>query len=479
MIPNVNMQKTDGNLGVASSTDRILAVVGPSSAGTVGVAVSVTNKADLVTAFGQGPLVEACGYMIARGLPVVAVRSTGSTVGAYGAIVATGKTGTSTITAGGSAPQGDYDPVVQILTGGTVGTAGIVFRYSLDGGVNFSQGKSQGTATTMTLENGVSFALGAGTLIANDTWSTSTTAPKSSSSDLAIALTALSDYSGEWLRVLVLADADTTILAQGASFTDPFHADGKYPEVITNVRPRGAAETRAAYQTALAAIAAAVQSAEVSCCVDQGETISEISGRRLRMPQSVPYAARTMLVDDAVDPSAKADGAVPNFFLTNAAGVSVYHDERKNPGLDVLGFTTLRSYGGRPVSPGVYVNNARVLSGAGSDYRFFQHSAIVNRVIEAAYSLLLPRLSQAVLLEAATGRIREDVAKSIEDACTTELRSRFADPGRVSGVRLVLSRTDNVLSTDTLSFSVQVQPLGYVKQFVGKVGLVRVLPTAA
>ena len=39
------------------------------------------------------------------------------------------------------------------------------------------------------------------------------------------------------------------------------------------------------------------------------------------------------------------------------------------------------------------------------------------------------------------------------------------------------SRTDNVLSTDTLTFSVGVQPLGYLKKFIGKTGLVRVLPT--
>jgi hypothetical protein len=245
--------------------------------------------------------------------------------------------------------------------------------------------------------------------------------------------------------------------------------------VITNTRARTIpSETRATYQTAMAAIAAAVQSLEVSCAVDQCELISSVSGRRLRRPFSIPYAARTMLIDDSQDAAAKSLGALPGVFLSTPAGATVYHDERRYPGLDALGFTCARTWGSRPLSPGAYVCNPRLLSGAGSDYRYFQLSAIVNRIIESAFSSVEPKLSSSVLLNA-NGTIREDVATSIEGAVESELRTRYSDAGRCSGIRFRLSRTDNVLSTDTLSFAVQVQPLAYVKKFLGKAGLVRAL----
>lgn len=480
MIPSVSITKTDGNLGVASDTDRILAIIGPASAGDTNSAFSFTSKSDMVDEFESGMLVTAGAYMLARGIPVVLIRTVATTDGAYGTLEQDGVVGTATVANGSTDPDGNFDVIVEILTGGALGTAGIIFRYSLDNGENYSQPQALGVALTLTCERGVSFTLAsaASTLLEGDTWSVTTTAPVASTTDLADALDALADYSGEWLRVLVLTDATTTILGQLDTFVKSFHAEGKNPEAIACTRRRDLVdESRAEYQTAMATIAAAVQSAEVSCSVDLCEMIDEIDGWRLKMPQSIAYAARLMIIDDSQDASAKSDGALPGVYLETPNGVRNYHDERRFPGLDGLGFTTMRTWGGRPVSPGVYINNPRLLAGQGSDYRYFQHSAIVNRIIESTFSLLQPRLSRAVLCDSTTGRIREDVAKGIEEAITAELRTIYSDPGRVSEIRMTLSRTDNVLSTDALHFDVQAVPLAYIKHFIGKAGLVRLLAT--
>ncbi|MBX3205111.1 MAG: hypothetical protein KF764_08575 [Labilithrix sp.] len=482
MTPKVGIGKTDGNLGVATDTDRILAIIAPASAGVMNTGVSVTTKTDLVEEFESGPLVLAGAYMLSLGIPIVAFRGSPTTDGAYGAINSTEKTGTSAVTAGTSKPTGTFDGTVEILHGGVVGVAGIVFRFSLDNELNWSQPQALGTATTLTCDSGVSFALSNGgdpaeTLMEGDRWTFTTTAPKLLTGDLATSLDALSDYSGEWLRALILAEADATVLAQCDGAARSYHEDGKYPEFITNTRPRGVEEIRPTYQAALAAIAGEVQSLEVSCAVDQCEMVDDVTGRRLRVPQSIAYAARLMLNDDSVDAAEKGLGALPRVFLTTRHGERRYHDERRHRGLDVLGFTTMRTWGGRPVSPGAYINNPRLLSGPGSDYRYFQLSAIVNRVIETTYALLEPRLSRGVLCDPATGRIRGDVAASIEEVVNAELRSRYQDPGRVSGVRCALSRNDNVLSTDRITFEVGVQPLAYPKEFIGKAGLVRTIGT--
>lgn len=479
MIPNVTISKTDRNLGVAADTDRILAIIGTSLAGETGKAFAFSNTNDAEEEYEGGPLLEAAGYMITEGVPIVTIRATPSVAGAYGAIDDDGVTGSATVVAtGGTHPDADYDAAVEVLVGGALGTAGIVYRWTLDGGVNWSLPTSLGTGLVIALPGDVSFTLSAATdtLAEGDRWSVTTTGPKLSSSDLTPAFEALKDYSGEWLRVLVLTHADATILAACHAFATSFHKEGKYPEVITNLRPRGLAEERPDYQAALAAEVAEVQSSEVSPVADQCEVVSALSGRRLRMLAAIPYAARLMLIDDSRDAAEKALGALPNVFLTTAAGERRYHDERRWEGLDALGITTLRTFGGRPISPGVYINNPRLLSGAGSDYRYFQLSAILNRIIETAFSLLNERLSARVLLNS-EGKIREDVASTVEEAASAELRTLYSDPGRVSNVRLKLSRTDNVLSTDTISFTVEAQPLAYTKKFIGKAGLARVIRT--
>jgi hypothetical protein len=480
MIPGIQNDKTDGNLGVVADTDKILAIVATASGGTANSAAEYTNKNDITGEFTSGDLVEAGAYMLAQGIPVALIKGTPTTNGTYGTIDHSGVTGTAVIAAGSTHPDGAFDVIVNILVGGALGTTGIVFEYSLDNGVSFSQPQSLGAGLTMTLARGVSFTLSVttDTFIAGDTFKVTTTGPKLNSSDLATSLAALADYSGEWLRVLVIScDADATIDAQCDVFAKSFHAQGKYPEVITNTRIRGAAESRADYQTALAAIAASVQSTEVSGCVDQCEMISEVSGWRLRQPQAIPYAARLMLIDDSQSAAAKADGALPGVFLVTATGAKNYADEFRFPGLDDLGFTVLRTFGGRPVSPGVYVNRPRLLSGPTSDFQEFQHSAIVNRIIEDSFTILQPRLSQAVLLDNATGRIRPDVAQSIDDSMNADLRTSYVDSKRTSGVLFTLARTDDLVGGNVVHFDIKVQRLGYLEKFIGKTGLVRKLPT--
>lgn len=479
MTPSTDIQKTNGNLGVSTDTERILAIVAPAAAGAFDTPTLFATSNDLTDAHTAGPLVVAVGHCLEQGIPCVGIRSNPTTAAAYGSIDSSGKAGTSAVTAGASAPDNTYDAIVEILTGGTRGAAGIIYRYSLDNGVNWSPDQALGTATTLTCANGVSFALGAGTLVTGDTWECATTAPKNLSSDITDSLTALKDaYPGEWLRVLVYADADATTIALCETWAKSHWADGKYPEVIMCTRPRGATEVRSDYVIALAAIAAAVQTTETSVCADQCEIVSGLDGRRLRVPTSLPFAARSMVIDDSQDAGEYSVGALASTFLKTADGETKYHDERKFPGLDVLGFTTLMTFGGTPVTPGVYVNNPRLLGGPGSDYRYFQHTAILNRIIEKAHKLCRPKLSKSVLVDTSTGRIREDVARSVEKAVTKDLRTAFVDcsPPRVSGLAFVLSRTDDILTTDTIHFSIAEVPLAVIKKMKGTAGLVRVLP---
>lgn len=475
MIPGIDNQKTDGNLGVSVATDRILAIVAPCEKGPSNTPTSCSNPDDAFAQFGEGPLTAAATYIINTSQkPVVLVRGAASTVGAYGAIDSTGKLGTSVVTAGSPVPLDTYDVQLKVSKGGVIATAGIELQYSLDGGLSFSAAQSLGTANTYTIPGtGVGFAFAAGTLLLGDIVKVSTTAPQMTTADIAAALTALYTYDGEWLRLFVDARADATILAQLDAYVKTFWSMGKNPEAITNLRFRNSGETRAAYQAALAAVVGTVQSTEVSPVADQCEIV--IRGRRGRRPAALAYAARLMQISDEIDPAQVSLGALTGTFVVDASGSDVYHDELKYPGLDALGITTLRTFRGRPKRPGVYVNNARLLAGATSDYQYFQHTAVINRLIEKTYSLLEARLSGGVPL-AQGGTIAEDSAVAIEEAINAELRLEFVEGGKVSDQRFRLSRTDNLASNGgKIGFKNEAIPLGYLKNFVGKTGFVKAI----
>lgn len=72
--------------------------------------------------------------------------------------------GSSTVTADGSVkPLGDFQPYIEVVTGGTRGTAGIVLFTSLDGGRKKTR-TELGTAVTLDLGGGCKVDFGAGTI---------------------------------------------------------------------------------------------------------------------------------------------------------------------------------------------------------------------------------------------------------------------------------------------------------------------------
>jgi len=120
-----------------------------------------------------------------------------------------------------------------------------------------------------------------------------------------------------------------------------------------------------------------------------------------------------------------------------------------------------------PGRQGPYINNALLLSPSGSDYVFWQHARVMNRACEIVFQILTNRLSQGVKRDLATGFILDEDAEEIEGLVQAELDKQLVTPGRVSGARFVLSRTDDLTSNAgaTLSGEVQIAPLAYVKKF--------------
>jgi hypothetical protein len=188
--PSVNNTERDGALGLLpASSGKFLAFAGPADSGPIDTPRTFARPKDLIAVFGGGPTVEAACHALERyGKPVVFTRTTASTAGSYlnavtgedGEISSITKTGTGTcvFTDNASDPLVAAQVVVLFDIGGTRGTTGIVYRYSLDNGSTFSPPQALSTAITFNVgSTGASIAVSAGTIVAGDFISFTLTAP--------------------------------------------------------------------------------------------------------------------------------------------------------------------------------------------------------------------------------------------------------------------------------------------------------------
>jgi len=99
--------------------------------------------------------------------------------GSYGDLTITNP-GTAAVTAGATAPKSDYEVRIRFTAGGTVGTPGISYAVSLDGGATELQ-KDLGTATSIAVwseASGVTVNLGAGTILTGEVVAFTTEGPR-------------------------------------------------------------------------------------------------------------------------------------------------------------------------------------------------------------------------------------------------------------------------------------------------------------
>src|SRR5579872_790585 len=280
--PQVKITKTDGNTGATKqSAVGILAIIAASQTGPANVAGGFGRQDQALATLGPGPLVEDGAFAMAEvGNPVVLIKCAASVAGAYGSLT-TSVAGSSAIGTSGT-PLDEYNYVrVTIVNGGTIGVAGITYNYSLDGGVSTSGTLALGTANTISPTagaagnaTGVTFTLGAGTLIAGDTWTVPTSRPQPNNTDLTAALEALRITSLPWENVFIDADATSTTVntvdtwLAGLEQVGSFH--GAFLSSRHKLLPVPTAESEATFSAAMATAFNPVASIRLAVGSDSG-----------------------------------------------------------------------------------------------------------------------------------------------------------------------------------------------------------------
>ena len=464
-LPKVTLTELDGALGVLPvSAGAMLAIVGTASDGPFNLPSAFGRVPNVIDKFKSGPLVEAAAHFIERyGGLVLLVRTEASVAGNVDDIDDTLVVGTSVVTVDATGePDDDYEGYLRVVAGGTVGTAGITFQWSLDGGRTLSAATALGTAVDFTFpgSGGIKLLFAAGTLLAGDTVTFRTFAPQWNETELTAALTALGNSTALWSIVEVTGalgpNGFDTIDAKIAAL----NASGKYRAWIGNTREMEADEDEAEYAAALATEVGAKASTFGTLCAATCKLRSSVSGRFYKRPISFAVAARQANVSEEIDIADVNLGPLTGVSITDPNGNPDEHDEAIYPGLDDARFTVLRTWEGYQ---GVYVCRPRIFSAEGSDFQLMPHRLVMNLCEAALRSYFIRRLNRPILVNPTTGFILEEEALEIEAGALAVMRSVLMAKPKASAVQFRLSRTDNLLSTKTLTGDARVVPLAYIE----------------
>ena len=482
MTQNINI--TDPGLGTTGAAERNVLVLGTSSTGTADTLKSFGVKRDVVDEFGQGPLSEGmCRILDIAGGPVFGMKLTGSVAGAAGAVTKTAvgsSTGTFTVTT--ATAYDSYRVIVEITKTGGVGVG--EFRYSLDfseelaplvpnNGRTFSGNiliPAGGAYTIPDTGLEITFVDGAGPVLFEDgdTHRFDTTAPLYSTTDLASAITALLLTPQKFALVVLegehaTASASATMFAALNTHMTSLENQFRYARAVMD---GGSLEDDRA--TAITAHAAS-QSTRIALPYGYADITSSkpITGWGTPRRSYVGLTASRVMADKISTDSARvASGAVVGV-------VAIRTDEFRSPLLNAQKFVTLQTI---PGQTGFYFKNNWLRSGAGSDFRYMQHGAVMDLACDTVVKAQALFESRAVRTNS-NGTIFEADAIKMEKDVQSALRAALMDPsneegfkGHVSDFGYSIDRTNNVLTSETLNTTTKIRPLGYPKTIEAEIG---------
>jgi hypothetical protein len=203
----------DDEAGAFAGNTGYCVVMGCTASGTAATPTVIASAASYLDTFGYSEAAEYVAlHLAATKKPVLFVKLATATAGAVGSNDGTGIAGTCVITVTGT-PLIAVDAVLTVVNAGTIGTNGITFNLSLDGGVTEKLIRL-GTAATYTIPYvGLVLNFGAGTLLAADEYTFVSSAPMWDSAGIAAARAALAAQLKLARSFVVIGDVPTDTVA--------------------------------------------------------------------------------------------------------------------------------------------------------------------------------------------------------------------------------------------------------------------------
>lgn len=485
---DVEIQIIDGGGTVVSvPANSVQVVIGTCSDGTEAQVVASRDPQQLMNAVGTGPGVAAAATSIAAGATVLFMKAATVSVGVAGTV--TSNLGSSTLTVAGE-PNDAYLVKVKITKAGTVGTAGIRFRVSVDAGRTYGPEIALGTASDYEIVGTeLTLTFGAGDCNLDGTATFGCVEPLTDTAGVQACLVALeaSPFSvtgwgsmhitGTWEG----ADASTI---QG--FLADMLASKTWTRAIISARD---ASPPAAYggtgeddPTWAAAVALDYSALDANrLCVGAGHynipskfPIVAAGLPRLRRPGSWAAAARQVRFGGTIRGGPQthsgrvSDGSLTEIVVdpTNDPGDGfIYHDELSSPSLTDARFMAFTRRKGKP---GIFVRDPLLMSAPGSSFKLLPHGLVMDIGCSLEHQVMEENVNSDVRTND-DGTIDEIAAQHIEEVMKAALRDNMLAKNMISGFTFSIDRTNNVLSTSQVNYSSELRARAYVLQINGTI----------
>lgn len=474
---DVELTILDGGGSVVVPSNTVQVVMGTCSGGVAPQILVTRNINTLVNVFGYGPLVEAAAMVIAKGGTVIAVKVASNAAGTATAVTFTG-TGTSVITVTG-APYDTYDVMFKCTTGGTIGTAGIRFQVSLDGGRTFGPVVSLGTANTFVIpQTNITLNFAAGTLVANDVAKFSTVEPTWNTAGVLAGLNTLqaSAYAivgwGSMHIVGAVSGSNATTIN---GYLNTYATAKIFTRAIMNARDAikpvawgGAGETEATWSASLTTDFASCNCKRLSVGAGHYNMSSQIpnpvaGAPNYRRPLAFAYAARQVTIAPQRHAGRVKDGSLSDIVidaLNDPNDGFIYHDERLNPTFDAA---RLASATTRLKLPGYYLKNPNLLSETGSVFQLLPHGIVMDIACGIVTQVGQQDINDDIRLNK-NGTIFENDALAIERKLSNALDENMVAKSMLSDEEVAVDRSNNVRTTKEVNIAVTIFSRGYILQ---------------
>lgn len=473
---DVELTILDGGAAVVVPSATVQVVLGTAQSGTVGQVVATRNGNTLKEVFTEGPLVQAGAMTIARGGTVLAVRLASATAGAASAVTSTAVGGTSAVTVTGT-PRLSALVKMKVITGGTIGAAGIRVEISLDAGRTFGPTISLGTANTLAIgDTGASFAFGAGTLVATATYTFGMTEPLWDTAGVQAALNALelSPYAlAGWGSMHLTGIINGANAATINGFLNTLATRKVYTRLITAARDLGlptayggTPESEATWSSSLLTDFGAVDAKRVLVTAGHYNLQSAISTPltglpKYRLPLSYALAAKQVTIAPQRHAGRVRDGSITEVIVdptNDPVDGFTYHDERLNPSFRTNRFAAART---RIKKSGFYFDDPNLMSAQGSVFSLLPLGIVMDIACGVVTDVGQDDINEDVRLNK-SGTIWETDARTIERNIQRQLEVNMVNTNMLSAARAVVDRDLNVRDLKKVKIAVTIWARGYV-----------------
>jgi len=346
----------------------------------------------------------------------------------------TGVTGTSVISATlsgtGTTNYVKTAGVLRVVTGGTIGTAQIVLDLSLDGGRTYRRVKL-GTANSYVIPDiGVTLAFAAGTLVAGDIATWTSTDPLWQASDLDDARELLAAQQRGERSWIVVEPVTATLAGNILTSVNAYETENeRYKCVRVSTRDIAVSgETKAQWIAAVDAEYTAIDAAKrISLGLGFGAMTSPITGWKYRRPVQWAAAIREYQHDVHIPTLRKTDGPLTNFDIYNDSGDLIEFDESQDGGGLSGRFTCVRTFSNGPNGPFIALDLTRETEG--KRLSRYQNMQVANYACTIVHAATEDFIGQTPLLND-DGTIREDEMLILENRVNAALKAGIlADKG--------------------------------------------------